>query len=163
MLISNLLTNNSLPLWFWFSLGLLLLIAEILGAGGFLLGTGVAALLIALLTLIAPLNWETQVATFAILSVLFTWYYVRHMRPNAKATDDPDLNNRMARLIGVQTELTKAIKHGRGQVQIQDAFWKVKSTDDLDVGSTVIVKQYEGSVLIVEAVDHQTSDTGSYE
>lgn len=34
------------PLWFWLSLGGVLLAAEMLGAGGYLLWSGVAALLV---------------------------------------------------------------------------------------------------------------------
>lgn len=57
------------PLWFWLSLGGVLLAAEMLGAGGYLLWSGVAALLVgALIWLLPPLSWAWQGMIFAVLT-----------------------------------------------------------------------------------------------
>ncbi|WP_096085914.1 NfeD family protein [Agaribacterium haliotis] len=144
---------QSIPSWLWLSLGLVLLVVEMLGLGGFLLGTGVAALCMAVLSWFSSLHWTVEVPLFATLSVLFSYIYIKHMKPNALESEDPKLNNRMARLIGKQTALTKATEHGVGKVQIQDAFWTVKCEQDLAAGTKVKVLAYEGSTLIVEACD----------
>ncbi|WP_420911529.1 NfeD family protein, partial [Dickeya fangzhongdai] len=55
--------------WFWLSLGGLLLAAEMLGAGGYLLWSGLAALLTGILAWLLPLDWTWQCIAFAVLTV----------------------------------------------------------------------------------------------
>jgi len=131
----------------------LFLVAEVLGAGGFLLGTGAAALFVAAISYAFGLSWQLQLLCFAILSILLSYVYIRHMRPNAPKSEDPLLNNKMARLVGRQAKLTKAVENGIGRVQIQDAFWTVKSEVDLPAESSVTITGYEGSTLIVETTN----------
>ncbi|BAE73972.1 Inner membrane protein YbbJ [Sodalis glossinidius str. 'morsitans'] len=59
----------------WLILGGLLLALEMLGASGFLLWSGIAALLVGLV----PIGWEWQGATFAVLtgSAWLWWYRLR--------------------------------------------------------------------------------------
>ena len=151
---------DSFPIWVWVSVGGLLLIAEILGAGGFLLGTGVAAFVIALLSAVFEVNWYWQLGLFAVLSVVFSYIYIRYMKPNSSKTEDPILNNRLARLVGHQTPLQKPVENGFGRVQIHDAFWTVQAETDLPVETVVKIIGYEGSNLIVEAVDKSAHEGG---
>ena len=52
---------NNLEPWHWLSLGLLLLGAEALGPSGFLLGTAIAAFLLAIINaLFSDSSWQTQ-------------------------------------------------------------------------------------------------------
>ncbi|BFO08708.1 hypothetical protein GGER_12180 [Serratia rubidaea] len=54
-----LITEN--PHWIWLSLGGLLLIAEMLGTGGYLLWSGVAAAIVGTLVWLFPgIGWEWQ-------------------------------------------------------------------------------------------------------
>ena len=57
---------------FWLTLGGLLLAAEMLGASGYLLWSGVAAVLTGLLVWIVPLGWEWQGVCFAATS---PWHF----------------------------------------------------------------------------------------
>ena len=61
-----------------------LLAAEMLGAGGYLLWSGVAALLVgALIWLLPPLSWAWQGMIFAVLTVVVAylwWYWLRGAR-----------------------------------------------------------------------------------
>lgn len=143
--------TNAFPEWMWVTIGLLLLVAEILGVGGFLLGTGVAALVVAAISYVFNIEWQLQVTLFAALSVVLSYVYIRHMKPNAPKSEDPMLNNKMARLVGQQAKLIKAIENGTGRIQIQDAFWTVKANQDIPEGDSVKIVGYEGSTLIVEA------------
>jgi membrane protein implicated in regulation of membrane protease activity len=151
MLNSDLLNKaGAFPEWVWITIGLVLLAAEVLGAGGFLLGTGVAALLVGGSVYLFGVEWQGQLFLFAILSVGLSYLYIRHMRPNADRSEDPLLNNKMARLVGRRTKLIKAVENGTGRVQIQDAFWTVQSDQDMPEGATVKIVAYEGSILHVE-------------
>ncbi|MDQ5892952.1 MAG: inner membrane protein, partial [Pseudomonadota bacterium] len=55
--------------WFWLSLGGLLLAAEMLGASGYMLWSGLSAVLVGLLTWVMPLGWPLQGTIFAILTI----------------------------------------------------------------------------------------------
>ena len=58
------------PHAFWLSLGGLLLAAEMLGGNGYLLWSGVAAVITGLLVWILPLGWAWQGALFAVLTLV---------------------------------------------------------------------------------------------
>lgn len=58
------------PNLFWLSLGGLLLAAEMLGGNGYLLWSGVAAVITGLVVWLLPLDWAWQGAMFAVLTLL---------------------------------------------------------------------------------------------
>ena len=61
---------TSLQPWHWIILSLMLFGAEALGASGFLIGAGIAALGLGLLTLVVDgLSWELQATLFAVTAV----------------------------------------------------------------------------------------------
>lgn len=61
----------SQAVWFWLCFGGILLILEMLGTGGYLLWSGVAALVVALLVWIMPgLSLEWQGIIFAVMTVI---------------------------------------------------------------------------------------------
>ena len=63
------------PHIFWLSLGGLLLAAEMLGGNGYLLWSGVAAVITGLVVWLVPLGWEWQGVMFAILTLLAAWLW----------------------------------------------------------------------------------------
>ncbi len=143
----------SLEAWHWLSAGIVLLLLEVLGAAGFLLGMGIAAIVVSLLMVILPdLSWQWQFTLFAALSVICTVAYWRYFRSFNQATDQPLLNNRAATLIGQRATVIEAINNGRGKVQIQDAFWAVECTQDLPEGAKVAVTGAKGMTLQVKAI-----------
>lgn len=143
---------NALQSWHWLSLGMLVLILEILGVGGFLLGIGVSAFVIALLLLFLPdLPWYWQFITFAFLAVVLTLVYWKRFRKFNNKTDQPLLNSRMERLIGRRVSLLTPVRDGTGKVQIEDALWTVVCDEDLEQGSIVDIVGAEGMALMVKA------------
>lgn len=144
----------SLEAWHWLSLGMLILILEILGAGGFLLGIGVSALLIAVILAIFPnLAWYWQFILFALLSVLVTLVYWKKFRKFNNKTEQPLLNSRTARLIGRSVSLMTPIQNGTGKIQIEDALWTVSCPEDLPEGAIVDIVGAEGMTLLVTLHD----------
>lgn len=147
----------SLEPWHWLSLGMLILILEVLGAGGFLLGIGVAALAVALLLAIFPeLAWYWQFILFAMLSITITLVYWKKFRRFNNKTEQPLLNSRTARLIGRSVSLLTPIQNGTGKVQIEDALWTVSSAEDLAQGVVVDIVGAEGMTLLVKLHDKST-------
>lgn len=147
---------SSLQSWHWLSLGMLVLILEIFGVGGFLLGIGVSALLVALLLAVFPdMAWYWQFILFAFSSVGITLIYWKKFRKFNHKTEQPLLNSRTQSLIGRRVSLFTPLQNGTGKVQIGDALWTVSCDEDLVQGSIVDIVGAEGMTLIVKLHDKQ--------
>lgn len=143
------------PLWFWLSLGGVLLAAEMLGAGGYLLWSGVAALLVgALIWLLPPLSWAWQGMIFAVLTVVvaYLWWYWLRPRPAAASGGSPVLNQRNRQLIGTRATLTEPMHNGMGRINIGDSSWRAQAAEDLPAGTEVEVVAVEGVTLVIRAL-----------
>lgn len=144
---------QSIESWHWLSLGGFLLLLEVLGAGGFLFGIAIGAILMAVTKGLMPgLGWQWQFVLFSGYSVVATLVYWKRFRAFNQTTADPELNNRVARLIGSRAEIFQAVVAGQGKVQIADALWQVKCDQDLEEGALVEVVSAEGMTLIVKPV-----------
>lgn len=143
----------NLEAWHWLSAGILLLLLEVLGAAGFLLGLGLGALCVALLmALVADISWQWQFTIFALMSVLCTVAYWRYFRDFNQATDQPLLNNRVAALMGQRAAVVEVMAGGRCKVQIQDALWSASCADTVSEGDAVTIVAANGMDLVVEPV-----------
>lgn len=141
--------------WQWGIGALLLLIAEMLLPGFFLLWLGVAAGVVALLTLLWPgVSLELQILVFAVASVgsIVAWRAWRNRHP--EVSDQPNLNERANYYIGQACTLDVAIVNGVGKVRLGDTVWRV-SGDDLPAGTQVRVTGVDGMTLQVEATERK--------
>jgi membrane protein implicated in regulation of membrane protease activity len=140
--------------WAWWILGIVLLVAEIVVPGNFLVWVGIAGLLTGLLSNIfwetSWWVWEVQWLVFAALSALSLWLGRQWVRRGRGSTDEPTLNDRGASLIGRTADLIDPIHNGRGRAKIGDTIWMVTGPD-LPAGSRVKVVASLGSDLKVEA------------
>jgi inner membrane protein len=137
--------------WTWLVIGGILLVAEVLAPGVFLIWFGLAALVVGTLHLFLPLSWQVEVLIFAGLSVVL----VVVARPWLKKrqdlqSDQPNLNARTRDYIGRSYVLEGPIVNGRGRLRIDDALWEVEGPD-LPAGSWVKVAGTDGMRLKVEA------------
>lgn len=142
------------PHGFWLSLGGVLLAAELLGAGGYLLWCGISALLVGLLTWVLPFGWEWQATLFAIITVataLLWWRWLRRRQPVSKNNDDL-LNQRSRQLIGARATLEAPIVNGNGRIRIGDSSWRVTCSQELPIGIVVEVIDVEGITLVVKSI-----------
>lgn len=137
----------------WAALSLLLIAAETLIPGAFLMWLGFAAGVMFLVVLLVPgIPLLAQAVLFTVLSFVFVFVYRRWFRDRDRQTDQPALNRRTAQLIGRQVVLEQGIVRGRGRVQIADAYWDVAGPD-LPTGATVTITGAEGMTLQVQAVE----------
>lgn len=137
--------------WHWLIAGILLIGAEALLPGTYLLWPGIAAFLTGMIAYMAPsLGWEIHAAIFAVLTVLAAVggrkLYSRLKEPASAALL---LNKRAAQLVGTVHTLDTPILDGYGRMRLGDATWKV-SGPDLPTGSRVTVVGADGIVLRVE-------------
>lgn len=136
----------------WWLLALVLIAAEMLLPGYFLLWIGIAAGVMGIVMLIAPtLPALGQAILFGVFALAACAIYWRFVRPLAEQRDDqPLLNKRAAQLIGQRFVLVEAIVNGRGKVKVGDGTWLAQG-EDLPAGSEVQVTAVEGTTLTVVA------------
>ncbi|PKH21409.1 hypothetical protein CIG19_16535 [Enterobacterales bacterium CwR94] len=137
------------PHWFWLTLGGLLLAAEMLGTSGYLLWSGVSAVVTGLLVWAFPLDWGAQGVVFAVMTLvaaLLWWRWMQRRQTAAPST----LNQRGAQLIGTQLTLSTPLQNGIGHVRVGDSSWRVQASEDLPAGTAVTVVAIEGITLQVE-------------
>lgn len=137
------------PHIFWLSLGGLLLATEMLGGNGYLLWSGVAAVITGLVTWLLPISWEWQGVLFALLTLLAAWLWWRWMsnRVKRQRPGDSHLNQRGQQLIGSRFVLENTLVNGRGHMRVGDSSWPVSAEEDLTAGTKVEVIAIEGITL----------------
>ena len=85
------------PHIFWLSLGGLLLAAEMLGGNGYLLWSGVAAVITGLVVWLLPLGWEWQGVMFAVLTLLAAWLWWKWLSRRVREQKHSDSQFKPAR------------------------------------------------------------------
>ena len=134
----------------WAVLALLLIAAETLAPGAFMLWMGFAAVAVFVAVLLVPgIPVLAQAAAFVVLSFVTIQVYRKWFRKAARQSDQPLLNRRAAQAIGRVAVLEQAIDRGQGRIKLDDAFWVVEGPD-LPAGTTVRVVAVDGMVLKVQ-------------
>lgn len=138
----------------WLTVAIVLFIAEVLGASGFLVGAAVAALALAALTLIVQdLGLATQISTYALVAVISTVVYFRFFKTTEPSNRDL-LPKRAQMMIGRRFTLDEKLAAGTElRVQIGDSMWVVTSIRDIDKEVEVEVVDCEAMRLQVDTVD----------
>jgi len=137
--------------WLWAIGGLLLLIAEIVAPGFFLVFLGVAAIATGLFTLLFDLGLGPQLALFVVYTALAVmigkrWY-------GEPDSDDPSikLNEPVKRLVGKTVTVVEAVDDHGGRVRVGDGEWSARG-GPAAAGERVKVTGVDGNCLTVEPV-----------
>lgn len=140
----------SLHYWWWV-MALVLIAAEMIAPGFFLLWIGFAAAVMGVITWLAPpFGALLQAVIFAVLalaSCVVYWRWFRHAGDRVDP-DNTHLNRRGAQLIGKRYVLDTAIQNGRGKARVGDSYWIVEGPD-LPAGTEVEVVAVDGASLRV--------------
>jgi hypothetical protein len=134
--------------WHWWVAGLAFLTFEAFLPGAIFLWMGISALVVGLLTWIAPATgWKIEFVLFGALSIITVLAW-RKYRP-APTSDQPALNRRGESYVGRQFTLEQPIVNGTGKLRVDDSQWRI-SGPDLQIGARVRVTRAEGATLHVE-------------
>lgn len=141
--------------WSWLAAGLLLLIAEILAPGVFLVWFGLAALLVGTVTLTffdqaSWWSWQVQIVAFGILSFIFVFAGIRLFPTNVENDAASKMNDPLGRFVGQVATLDEAIENGAGHIHLGDTQWRVTG-EDMPGGTKVRVVSAQDGALMVEA------------
>ncbi|MGV8939741.1 MAG: NfeD family protein [Allorhizobium sp.] len=141
--------------WSWLLAGLVLLAAELLLPGVFLVWIGIGAIVTGILSLLfwetSLWVWQLQSLMFAALSLAAILAGRRLLNDSDKQTDEPLLNQRSAGLVGRTATLHEPMTEGRGRVRLDDINWPAIGPD-LPVGARVRVVSSNGQELTVTPV-----------
>ncbi|XLW42550.1 NfeD family protein [Pseudaeromonas sp. ZJS20] len=139
--------------WHWLILGCLLLVLELLGTAGLLLWTGLAALLVGLISWVVPMGTTAQWLLFAVAASLttFAWWRIQHGK-DSEEDSQRTLNQRMSRYLGRQTRLLQAVENGSSRIKLDDTVWPVRCEQALAAGVLVKVVAADSICLTVEPV-----------
>lgn len=142
--------NDIEPGWLWMIGGVLLLIAEIIAPGFFLLFIGSAAIATGAFALLFGLGLPAQLALFALYSLLALMVGRKVYANSPASSSDPNLNDRAAQLLGKHVTAISAIDEHSGRVQVGDGQWSARG-GPAEAGERVRITRVDGNCLIVEA------------
>ncbi len=140
----------------WFAIGIILLICEVLGTAGFLLGAAVAALIMGVVMLIFPsIQLSVQLLMYAISSTVMTLFYFKSLRAHWQQTTST-LETPAEQLIGRQFILDQSIaKNQEVSIQLSSTRWMVIARSSLNKGDMVKVVGADTQRL---EIDHVAAD-----
>ncbi len=146
---------DSLTVWHWWTLAVVLLVLELLTGTTYLLWPTVAAGLVGLAAASPlPFGWEQQLATFAAVTIVLTLAGDRFVAKRWLKTERPELNERAAQLTGEKVVALADFVAGQGRVKLGDSVWAAVLTADAEVakGAVLEIVGLDGSTLKVRAV-----------
>jgi membrane protein implicated in regulation of membrane protease activity len=138
------------PGWLWLIGGVLLLIAEVIAPGFFLVFVGAAAMATGLFTVMFGLGAASQLALFALYAVIAVMVGRRFYANRAVDSSDPLLNDRAARLVGRVVTVVEPVDDQSGRVRVGDSDWSARG-GPAAAGTRVRITGVDGNCLEVEA------------
>jgi membrane protein implicated in regulation of membrane protease activity len=137
------------PGWLWMIGGVLLLIAEIIAPGFFLVFIGAAAIAAGLFTVLFSLGVAGQLTLFVIYAIIAVMVGRKFYANAAVDAGDPLLNDRAARLVGKSVTVIEEVNEHSGRVRVGDSEWSARGGPG-SVGERVRITGVEGNCLLVE-------------
>ena len=137
------------PGWLWLIGGVVLLIAEIIAPGFFLLFIGAAAMATGVFTILFDLGVAPQLALFALYAIIALMVGRKVYANRDVNSADPMLNDRSARLVGKVVTVVNAVDDHEGRVRVGDSEWSARG-GPAAAGDRVRVTDVDGNCLLVE-------------
>lgn len=143
--------DNLEPGWWWAIGGLLLLIAEIVAPGFFLVFIGAAAIATGLFTLLFDLGLAPQLVLFVLYTALAVMIGKRWYGEPDKDGPAGAINEPAKRLVGRTVTVVTQVDEHSGRVRLGDGEWSARG-GPAAAGDRVTITAVEGNCLIVEPV-----------
>jgi membrane protein implicated in regulation of membrane protease activity len=141
--------DNIEPGWLWMIGGVVLLMAEIIAPGFFLVFIGAAALATGAFALLFDLGTASQLALFALYALLAVMVGRRFYANADVNSSDPLLNDRSGQLVGKVVAVVSAIDDHSGRVRVGDSEWNARGGPAAP-GDRVRITGIDGNCLKVE-------------
>jgi hypothetical protein len=145
--------NETVLWWHWIVFGIGLLILDMTMGTFFILGLGVAAIIVGILDIYLELSFTLELTIWMILSILAIAAWFKWFRENP-VTDSGQSNYRLDTLGVVMEDIQP---HSRGKVTFDtpvlgNTSWHATAKVDIDKGSRVQIVQINGQLIEVEPI-----------
>ncbi len=146
--------NETVLWWHWIVFGILLLILEMSTGTFFILGLGVAAIIVGVLDTLLGTSFTAELGIWMVLSVLAIAAWFKWFR-EPPVTDSGQSNYRLDTL---GTVLEEIHPHARGKVTFDspvlgNTSWHATSKVDLDKNTRIKIVEINGQLIEVEPVN----------
>ena len=143
--------NETILWWHWIVLGIALLIVDMSMGTFFILGLGVAAIIVGILDMFFDLSFTVELSIWMILSILAIAAWFKWFREEP-ITESGQSNYRLDTLGVVMEDIQP---HSRGKVKFDtpvlgNTHWHAMSPVDIDKGTRVKIVQINGQLIEVE-------------
>ena len=135
--------------WLWLIGGVILLIAEIIAPGFFLVFIGAAAIATGLFVVLFDLGLPAALALFALYTAIAVAVGRKVYANRPVNSSDPFLNDRSGRLIGRTVTVVEAVDEHGGRVRVGDSEWSARG-GPAGPGERVRITGVDGNCLKVE-------------
>ena len=136
--------------WLWLIGGVLLLIAELIAPGFFLVFIGGAEIATGLVSMLVGIPVAAQLAIFSILAFLSARVGGRYAYSyRYDYSSDPLLNDRVRRMLGKVVVVVEPVDANGGRVRVGDSVWSARG-GPAAAGDRVRIVDVEGNCLKVE-------------
>lgn len=141
------------PALWWLSLGIFILVLEIVSNTLFFLWFSGAMFVTALVTWLFAPSPTVQGVVFAVATVLalLGWQRFRPLQKMEGRDGASGLNNRLAGYVGRELVLTEPVVNGRVRVHLDDTYWNAVG-EDMPAGTHVRIVAVEGMTFRLERV-----------
>jgi membrane protein implicated in regulation of membrane protease activity len=140
--------TNIDPGWLWLIGGVILLIAEVIAPGFFLVFIGAAAIATGFFTVLFGLGTVPELALFVLYSAIAAMVGRRFYANRDSRSIDPLLNDRAGRLVGKIVTVVAEVDDHNGRVRVGDSEWSARG-GPAATGQRVRITGVEGNCLIV--------------
>lgn len=137
---------------FFFILGGLFLISELLGTGGYLLWCGISALIVGVIVLFFPISIYVAWLLFSFFSLLSVYFWWLWLKKGNHHSAEEKLNQGYQNLIGLETIVTDVFIQGQGRVKVYDGSWKAICDTPLHMNEKVRIIAVNEMILKVEPI-----------
>jgi len=146
--------NSSMLWWHWIVIGIILLIIEMNIGTFFMLGLGVAAILVGIMDMLLETSFNTELFSWMLLSVISIGIWYKWFR------EDPVSNSGQSnyRLNTLGTVIEDIDPHSRGKVKFDtpvlgNTSWHATSKVDIDKQTRIKIVQISGQLIEVEPIN----------
>ena len=136
---------SSFDVWSWLSLGVILMLLELIVPGVFLFWVGLGSALTALVALLTDWTISDQLICFSFFG-LFVYKKILASDSQKQTADINDIN---LDFVGKTYTVSDAITEGQGKVKVGDTVWIAECQTDVAKGQKVVVEKVNGTVLLV--------------
>lgn len=142
---------NNIWAMIWLGVALVFGVAEVLGAGGFLIGIAVAGFGMAVVAFLFPnLDALVQIIAFAITATIATFIYYKFFR-TTDPTKDVEWHDKIGSMVGSEFVMEDALdRPGQISTQIGDTRWSVRSKTAIPKGTRVQIVGGSSTILDIE-------------